>query len=220
MLVTGCNDKNVSKVVKGHWCFATSTYSCPLNIARLFRWRTALCSTWYPYSFSCTQPSQSSSNLFRTSFVLLQPISTQCRCSNQTPAMLRPLHLLSRSSYRRSCCSTGQKVIGCCSTAGTRTFTHTPCWYYCTRCNTCPVTTHSMQQQQQQQQSQVHVQVQAQASSSQARPAAAASMPTTPAPTTSTTPPNQATVQSQPLPLRARIVLFLCCASPAHADGH
>ncbi|KAG2343289.1 WD40 repeat-like protein [Suillus weaverae] len=85
----------------------------------------------------------------------------------------------------------------------------------------CCTSARQATQSQQQQQSQAHVQVQAQASSSQAQPAtAAASMPTTPAPATSTTPPNPATVQSLRLPLRARIVLFLCCASPAHADGH
>jgi hypothetical protein len=35
-------------------------------------------------------------------------------------------------------------VIGCCSAEDTRTFRQTPSRYYCTRCNTCPVTTHSM----------------------------------------------------------------------------
>ncbi|KAG1758890.1 hypothetical protein EDD22DRAFT_170690 [Suillus occidentalis] len=69
-------------------------------------------------------------------------------------------------------------------------------------------------QSQQQQQSQAHGQVQTQESSSQ--PAA----PSTSTPVISTTLPNAATVQSQPLPLRARIVLFLCCVSSVHAYGH
>ncbi|KAG1861739.1 hypothetical protein DFJ58DRAFT_245568 [Suillus subalutaceus] len=35
-----------------------------------------------------------------------------------------------------------------------------------------------------------------------------------------TTAPVTATAQPRPLPLRTRFVLFLCCASPPHADGH
>jgi hypothetical protein len=35
---------------------------------------------------------------------------------------------------------------------------------------------------------------------------------------TSTTSPT--TVKSRPIPLLARFVLFLCCTSPPHADGH
>jgi hypothetical protein len=44
-------------------------------------------------------------------------------------------------------------------------------------------------------------------------------MPTTPSAPPTSTPPNATNVQSQPLPLRARFVLSLCCVSPSHADG-
>jgi hypothetical protein len=56
-------------------------------------------------------------------------------------------------------------------------------------------------------------QTQAQASSSQTQPAA---------PSTSATPTilGAASVQPHPLPLRTRFILFLCCASLPHADGH
>lgn len=50
---------------------------------------------------------------------------------------------------------------------------------------------------------------QAQASSSQSQPAATSTSKTSPA-----------TVQSRPIPLLARFVLFVCCVSPAHVDGH
>ncbi|KAG1734853.1 WD40-repeat-containing domain protein [Suillus occidentalis] len=71
-------------------------------------------------------------------------------------------------------------------------------------------------QSQQQQQSQAHGQVHTQGSSSQP---AAPSTSMAPASAIGSTPPTAATVQSQRLPLRARVVLFLCCASPAHADA-
>ncbi|KAG2343251.1 WD40 repeat-like protein [Suillus weaverae] len=75
-------------------------------------------------------------------------------------------------------------------------------------------------QQQQQQQCQPQGPAQPQASSSQTQPAAAARSTTSPAPATSPTPPNAPNVRSRPLPLRARFVLFLCCVSSPHADGH
>lgn len=53
---------------------------------------------------------------------------------------------------------------------------------------------------------------QAQASSSLTQPAAALTS-TTPAPGTNITTPGTATAQSRPIPLWARVVLFLCCAS-------
>ncbi|KAG1758391.1 hypothetical protein EDD22DRAFT_910668 [Suillus occidentalis] len=56
-------------------------------------------------------------------------------------------------------------------------------------------------------------QTQAQASLSQTQPAA---------PSTSATPTilGAASMQPHPLPLRTRFILFLCCASLPHADGH
>ncbi|KAG1797756.1 uncharacterized protein HD556DRAFT_1355098 [Suillus plorans] len=61
----------------------------------------------------------------------------------------------------------------------------------------------------QQQQCQSQGPAQPQALSSQTQPAAVSDA----------TPP-ASNVQSRPLPLRARFVLFLCCVSPPHADGH
>ncbi|KAG2096531.1 WD40-repeat-containing domain protein [Suillus discolor] len=71
-----------------------------------------------------------------------------------------------------------------------------------------------------QQQGQPQGQGQAQASSSQTQPATPSASTTPPAPATSTVASGATTVHSRPLPLRARFVLFLCCASPPHADGH
>ncbi|KAG1758831.1 hypothetical protein EDD22DRAFT_171191 [Suillus occidentalis] len=45
------------------------------------------------------------------------------------------------------------------------------------------------------------------------------SMPATP-PVTSSTTSGAANTRSPPIPLWVRLVLFLCCASPPHADGH
>lgn len=59
------------------------------------------------------------------------------------------------------------------------------------------------------QQQRTKSQGQAQASSSQSQPAATS--------TSTTSPP---AVQSRPIPLLARFVLFVCCASPPHVDGH
>ncbi|KAG1732076.1 hypothetical protein EDB19DRAFT_1305647 [Suillus lakei] len=73
---------------------------------------------------------------------------------------------------------------------------------------------------QQQQQGQSQGPVQAQASSLQTQPAAP-SMSTTPiALDTRTTAPGAASASPRSLPLRTRFVLFLCCTSPPHADGH
>lgn len=63
-----------------------------------------------------------------------------------------------------------------------------------------------------------HRQSQAQASSSLIQPAAPLTS-TTPAPGTNVTTPG-ATGQCRPIPLWARFVLFLCCASPPHPNGH
>jgi hypothetical protein len=59
------------------------------------------------------------------------------------------------------------------------------------------------------QQQRTKSQGQSQASSSQTQPAA-----------TSTSTASRATVQSRLISLLARFVLFLCCASPSHIDGH
>jgi hypothetical protein len=70
----------------------------------------------------------------------------------------------------------------------------------------------------QHQQGQSHGPVSTQVSSLQTTPAAV-STSTTPA--VHTTAPVAATARPQPLPLRIRSVIFLCCASPPHAeDGH
>ncbi|KAG2758273.1 hypothetical protein P692DRAFT_20710417, partial [Suillus brevipes Sb2] len=70
----------------------------------------------------------------------------------------------------------------------------------------------------QQQQGQSQGPVSTQVSSPQTTPAAVS---TSTPPTVPTTTPPVATAQPQPLPLRTRFVLFLCCASPPHAgDGH
>ncbi|KAG1762784.1 hypothetical protein EDD22DRAFT_1026131 [Suillus occidentalis] len=92
-----------------------------------------------------------------------------------------------------------------------------PWWAHIVLFLCCASPRQPTQTQQQQQQSQAHGQVHTQGSSSQP---AASSTSMAPAPAISSAPPNTATVQLQPLPLRARVVLFLCCASPAHADGH
>ncbi|KAG2125812.1 WD40-repeat-containing domain protein [Suillus clintonianus] len=68
------------------------------------------------------------------------------------------------------------------------------------------------QQQQGQSQNQVP--------SLQTQPAASSTSTTPTAPDTHTTTPGAATAQPRPLPLRTRFVLFLCCASLPHADGH
>jgi hypothetical protein len=65
-----------------------------------------------------------------------------------------------------------------------------------------------------QQQSQSHFQ----SSSSQSQPTATLTS-TTPAQGTNTTTAG-ATVQSPPISLFARVVLFVCCASPPHANGY
>ncbi|KAG2033213.1 hypothetical protein BDR03DRAFT_967968 [Suillus americanus] len=84
-------------------------------------------------------------------------------------------------------------------------------------------------QQQSQSQAQPHAtslqtqhqqgQSQAQASSSQTQPTAP-STSATPAVNAHTTAPGAASGQPRPLPLRTRFVLFICCASLPHADGH
>ncbi|KAG2038629.1 WD40-repeat-containing domain protein [Suillus americanus] len=71
-----------------------------------------------------------------------------------------------------------------------------------------------------QQQGQPQGQAQGQASSSQTQPAAPSTSTTPPAPAPSTTASGAAAVQLRLLPLRARFVLFLCCASPPRADSH
>ncbi|KIK33004.1 hypothetical protein CY34DRAFT_813912 [Suillus luteus UH-Slu-Lm8-n1] len=65
-------------------------------------------------------------------------------------------------------------------------------------------------------------QPQAQASSSQTQPTApsTSTSATPPASDAHTTAPGSASMQPRPLPLRTRFVLFLCCASLPHADGH
>ncbi|KAG2032338.1 WD40-repeat-containing domain protein [Suillus americanus] len=67
------------------------------------------------------------------------------------------------------------------------------------------------------QQTQSHSQTQA--SSSHAQSAGVLTSTTPPAPGTSTTTADAATPQSPPITWWAQIVLFLCCASPPHADG-
>lgn len=74
--------------------------------------------------------------------------------------------------------------------------------------------------QQQQQQCQPQGPAQPEASLSQTQSAAASTSVAPPAPATSPTPPNAANMQSRPLLSRVRLVLFLCCTSPPHADGH
>ncbi|KAG1879121.1 hypothetical protein F4604DRAFT_555363 [Suillus subluteus] len=74
--------------------------------------------------------------------------------------------------------------------------------------------------QQQQQQCQPQGPAQPQVSPSQTQSAAASMSTTPPGPAISPTPPNAPNMQSRPLPLRIRFVLFLCCASPPHGDGH
>ncbi|KAG2060606.1 hypothetical protein BDR06DRAFT_947958 [Suillus hirtellus] len=71
-----------------------------------------------------------------------------------------------------------------------------------------------------QQEGQPQCQVHTQASSSQSHPATPSTSTTPPVPATSTVASGAATVQPRPLPMRARFVLFLCCTSPPHADGH
>ncbi|KAG2061093.1 hypothetical protein BDR06DRAFT_947609 [Suillus hirtellus] len=58
------------------------------------------------------------------------------------------------------------------------------------------------------------MQLHGQGLSSQSQPA------TTPAQGTSTSAPGAATAQSPPILLWARFPLFICCASPPHANGH
>ncbi|KAG1822482.1 uncharacterized protein BJ212DRAFT_805536 [Suillus subaureus] len=73
----------------------------------------------------------------------------------------------------------------------------------------------------QQQQGQSQGPVQTQASSLRQTQPAASSTSTTPAASgIHTATPVTATAQPRPLPLRARFILFLCCASHPHADGH
>lgn len=62
--------------------------------------------------------------------------------------------------------------------------------------------------------------VQSQASSVRTRPAAPSSSMTPTASDIHSAVPVAATGQSRLLPLRTRFVLFLCCTSPPHADGH
>ncbi|KAG2096333.1 uncharacterized protein F5147DRAFT_391262 [Suillus discolor] len=61
---------------------------------------------------------------------------------------------------------------------------------------------------------------QAQASSSGTQPAHVSTLATPPVPGTNTTTIGAATSQSQPIPWWGQIVLFLCCASPPHANSH
>ncbi|KAG1865797.1 quinon protein alcohol dehydrogenase-like superfamily [Suillus subalutaceus] len=76
-------------------------------------------------------------------------------------------------------------------------------------------------QQADQTQQQLHDQVRAQASSHPQPPATSTSTTRTPtALDTSTNAPGVANAQSRRVPLRARFVLFLCCVSPTHDDGH
>ncbi|KAG1874839.1 hypothetical protein F4604DRAFT_721964 [Suillus subluteus] len=76
--------------------------------------------------------------------------------------------------------------------------------------------THATSSQSQHQQGQS----QAQASSSQTQPAAPSTFATPTALNAHTTAPAAASGQPRPLPLRTRFVLFLCCASLPHTDGH
>ncbi|KAG1881875.1 quinon protein alcohol dehydrogenase-like superfamily [Suillus tomentosus] len=61
---------------------------------------------------------------------------------------------------------------------------------------------------------------QAQASSSGTQPAHILTLATPPVPGTNTTTIGAATSQSPPIPWWSQIVLFLCCASPPHANSH
>jgi hypothetical protein len=63
-------------------------------------------------------------------------------------------------------------------------------------------------------------QSQTQASSSYTHPAAPSTSATSAALNSHTTAPGAASVEPRPPPLRARVILFLCCVSPPHADGH
>ncbi|KAG2737597.1 WD40 repeat-like protein [Suillus brevipes Sb2] len=80
--------------------------------------------------------------------------------------------------------------------------------------------THATSSQTQHHQGQPQGPPQAQASSSQTQPTAPSTSTTPTAPDAHTTVPGAASVQPRPLPLRTRFVLFLCCASLPHADGH
>ncbi|KAG2342298.1 WD40 repeat-like protein [Suillus weaverae] len=71
-----------------------------------------------------------------------------------------------------------------------------------------------------QQQQQSRLECQAQASTSHTHPAAASTSATPHAPSTNTTTAGTAVVQPTPIPMWARFVLFICCASPPHANGH
>ncbi|KAG1743345.1 WD40-repeat-containing domain protein [Suillus paluster] len=70
------------------------------------------------------------------------------------------------------------------------------------------------------QQQQSKSQGRAQASSSQSQPVVASTSATSHTPDSSTTTPGPTGTQSRPVPLWARFVLFLCCASPPHTNGH
>ncbi|KAG1855208.1 WD40-repeat-containing domain protein [Suillus subalutaceus] len=80
--------------------------------------------------------------------------------------------------------------------------------------------THATSSQTQNQQGQSQGQSQAQASSSQTQPAAPSTSATPTALNAHTTAPAAHSGQPRPLPLRTRFVLFLCCASLPHTDGH
>jgi hypothetical protein len=80
--------------------------------------------------------------------------------------------------------------------------------------------THATSSQPQHHQGQSQGPPQAQAPSSQAQPTASSASATPTAPDAHTIAPGAASVQPHPLPLRTRFVLFLCCASLPHADGH
>ncbi|KAG2739634.1 WD40 repeat-like protein [Suillus brevipes Sb2] len=80
--------------------------------------------------------------------------------------------------------------------------------------------THATSSQTQHHQDQSQAPPQAQASSSQAQPTAPSTSAIPTAPDAHTTAPGAASVQPRPLPWRTRFVLFLCCASLPHADGH
>jgi hypothetical protein len=67
------------------------------------------------------------------------------------------------------------------------------------------------------QETQLHGQAQASSSHTQS---AGAPTSVTPAPGTSTTTAGATVIQSQPIPWYARIVLFLCCATPPHPNGY
>jgi hypothetical protein len=82
-------------------------------------------------------------------------------------------------------------------------------------CCTPPHHANANTQSTQRQQGQPQGQIQAQASRTQLAAPSTSTTPAAPAPAPSNTGSGAATMHSRPLPLRARFVLFLCCASPS-----